>query len=463
LAAPNNRAGALWDWMADDVNGTAVLDFLYPERALVSLATRIGLSYPGHRIEKIPRTELLAAIRETLQADPRERSRVLEEVIAAAQPQREEVARLQPADVRRWLGAADEAGTLSRLIAAIAFGSPGVVRAAERWWRRSLADAAERWAADAENAQDLAGVADALEKTRRPLAAAASVLEDILAQLRGLGRTLQQEEQRRTQVLNRHGTDLAKSQETIMRELARLQSWAGEQHGALRTAVGELAGRIHSLEARIDRFEAAVRGLAGRAAEAGVALERGQAARARRQLARLRGGAARVGIFVDAVNLSASARESYASGVRYAALREHGGRLGEVTIARAYATEHPLPEKQAALDTALRRSGFDVRTLPLRQLPDGRLKANWDLGMATDVMRHAADLDVVLLCTGDGDFVELVRWLREEGLQVQVAGIAGHTAGELIASADGWIPLGEEARLPAREHGVPASERPARL
>ncbi|GEM_PF-4499568 len=192
MADPRTPADRLWEWMADDINCAAALDLLYPGRAVVSLATRLGVSFPGHRIEKIRRKELLAAVRETL--------------------------RTQPA--------------------------------------------------------------------------------------------------------------------------------------------------------------------------------------ARRQLARLRGGGHRVGIFVDAMNLSASARDAHGGGVRYSALHERGRELGEVAIARAYVAEHPVPEKQVALEAALRRSGFEVRTLPLRQLPDGRLKANWNLGMATDLMRSAHDLDVVVLGTG---------------------------------------------------------------
>lgn len=447
---PKQPADCLWDWMTNDFNYTATLDILYPGRSLISLATRVGLSYPGHRIEKIPRTELLDAIRETLRAQPNERKRVLDEMVAAIQPHKQEVSGLRPSDVRRWLSIPDEAAGLRRLFAAIAFGAPPLVRTAERWWRESVRDAADNAAADAEAFRDLSALTAAMDRTARPLEEAASVLQEVFRQVRDMTRTLQQEESRRTQLLAKQAADLTKSHDAIMRELARLQSWAGEQQASLRNAIGELTAALRGLESRMGRFEGTVQDLLGRAAAAGVALERGQMAVARRQLARLRTGARRVGIFVDAVNLSASARETYDSGVRYGVLRERGRELGEVTLARAYVAEHPVPEKQAALETALRRSGFEVRTLPLRQLSDGRLKANWDLGMATDLMRSIHDLDTVVLCTGDGDFVELVRWLREEGLQVQVAGVAGHTSGELIAVADGWIPLGEDALLQAR-------------
>ncbi len=253
----------------------------------------------------------------------------------------------------------------------------------------------------------------------------------------------------------KQAADLTKGHDAIMRELARFQSLAGEQQGSLRSAVGELTTALRALESRMDRFEDSVRDLVGRVGAAGVALERGQMTTARRQLARLRARARRVGVFVDAVNLSLSAREAHDCGVRYGALLDRSRELGEVTLARAYVAGHSVAEKQAALETALRRAGFEVRTPPLRQLSDGRLKANWDLGMATDLMRSMHDLDVIVLGTGDSDFVELVRWLREEGLQVHVAGVSGHTAGELIAAADGWIPLGEDALVRTRGNAPP--------
>jgi uncharacterized LabA/DUF88 family protein len=65
--------------------------------------------------------------------------------------------------------------------------------------------------------------------------------------------------------------------------------------------------------------------------------------------------------------------------------------------------------------------------------------------MATDLMRNMHDLDVIVLCSGDGDLVELARRLL-----VHVAGVSGHTAGELIAAADGWIPLEEDALVQMR-------------
>lgn len=448
-----NFAARLWDWMTDGLNCATALDILYPGRALISLATRVGLSFPGHRIEKIPRGELREAIRETMIAQPSERKRVLDEIVIALQPYKHEASGRGPSDVRHWLSVADEATGIRRLLAVVAFGLPQAVRAAGRWWRNSVEGAVDDVTAAPDAVDDISVLTAVMDKSVRPLQEAASVLLQAFDQVRDLTRVLQQEETRRTQLLDRHAAEATKNHDLIVRELARLRSWAGEQQASVRNAVGDLTAALRALEARMDRVEGSARDIAGRVGAAGVALENGQMTAARRQLARLRAGVRKVGIFVDAMNLSASAREAHDCGVRYGALRDRGRELGEVAIARAYVVEHPVQEKQTALETALRRSGFEVRTLPLRQLSDGRLKANWDLGMATDLMRHMQDLDVIVLCSGDGDFVELARWLREEGLQVHVAGVSGHTAGELIAAADGWIPLEEDALVQMRPNG----------
>ena len=135
-------ADHLWGWMADDLNGTATLDILYPGRTLASLAAWLGLSFPGHRIEKIPRGELLDAGQETLRAQPAERRRVLDKMVAMLEPHGQDASGLRSCDVRRWLGVRDDATGIRGLLAIIAFGSAPAVRAAQRWWRESISQAA---------------------------------------------------------------------------------------------------------------------------------------------------------------------------------------------------------------------------------------------------------------------------------------------------------------------------------
>ena len=43
---------------------------------------------------------------------------------------------------------------------------------------------------------------------------------------------------------------------------------------------------------------------------------------------------------------------------------------------------------------------------------DGAKKADWDVGMAVDAIRMSSFLDVIILVTGDGDFLPLVDYLK---------------------------------------------------
>ena len=69
-------------------------------------------------------------------------------------------------------------------------------------------------------------------------------------------------------------------------------------------------------------------------------------------------------------------------------------------------------------------------------------KADWDVGMAVDAIRIANFLDVVILITGDGDFVPLVEYLKWGlGRQVEVAAFSKTTSSRLKEVADHFTDL----------------------
>lgn len=443
---PAGNASRLQAWMVEDDRTIHVLlSLLYPGKSLAGLASRTGLSYPGHRIEKIPREELLAALTRTIREQPQECERIVTEILDASLAEQEALSRIQAGEVEDWLeGTTEPREGIRRLVAAIVDTRSSVNRAARKWWRAFLAEQTSDEDGPQTPLLDLV-----LGSVAHPVQEAARTVDQTARQLRDATRSLEESARRETQELGRHTAQVSRTVEGLATELARTRSWIGEQQASVRRALEEVAEAIRALETRMDRFQWAVEGLVGQVGAVAVALERGQAAAARRMLAQLRSGPRRVGIFVDVANLSFSARDAHGARVQYRALRERGARLGDVAVARAYMVEGPVAEAQRPFEAALQHAGYEVQTLPVRQLPDGRLKANWDLGMATDMMRHADDLDVVLLATGDGDFVDLVRWLRQEGLQVHIASVVGHTSQDLVAAADGWIPLEGDLLMPA--------------
>ncbi len=69
---------------------------------------------------------------------------------------------------------------------------------------------------------------------------------------------------------------------------------------------------------------------------------------------------------------------------------------------------------------------------------------------------HVVDLaphvDAVALATGDGDFADLLDWLREQGIQTRVAAVPKDTALKLRVAADEFIPVDDALMVPA-DHG----------
>jgi uncharacterized LabA/DUF88 family protein len=59
----------------------------------------------------------------------------------------------------------------------------------------------------------------------------------------------------------------------------------------------------------------------------------------------------------------------------------------------------------------------------------------------------APKLDVIVLISGDGDFVPLVEYLKtNEGCQVEVVSFSKSTSSKLIESADGFTDLDENPK-----------------
>ena len=78
----------------------------------------------------------------------------------------------------------------------------------------------------------------------------------------------------------------------------------------------------------------------------------------------------------------------------------------------------------------------------------GMKKADWDVGIAVDAIRMATLLDVIILVTGDGDFVPLVEYLKWGlGREVEVAAFGRSASAKLKDAADVFIDLGEKPRV----------------
>jgi hypothetical protein len=90
----------------------------------------------------------------------------------------------------------------------------------------------------------------------------------------------------------------------------------------------------------------------------------------------------------------------------------------------------------------LRDFGYKVITKVVRWYEDesGKRygKANADLDLAVDVLLQSQNLDRVLLATGDGDFIQVVRALQNRGCRVEIVGLE-NTSSDLRHEADMYM------------------------
>jgi uncharacterized LabA/DUF88 family protein len=87
--------------------------------------------------------------------------------------------------------------------------------------------------------------------------------------------------------------------------------------------------------------------------------------------------------------------------------------------------------------------GFEIKSKDLRLRPDGTAKGDWDMGIAIDSVAMANRLDVVVLVSGDGDFVDLVNMLKSRGVIVEVLSFPNNTSEDLKIAATLYVPLGK--------------------
>jgi len=151
----------------------------------------------------------------------------------------------------------------------------------------------------------------------------------------------------------------------------------------------------------------------------------------------------RVGIFIDVQNMFYSAKHLYGSKLNFTKLLDYVSRGRPLVRAISYIIQTPEID-QSNFITMLRSNGYEVRTKDLKQRPDGSAKGDWDMGLALDALAMADRLDVVAIVSGDGDFVDLVNFLKARGVRVEVYSFPYSTAEELRHAATEFYQIGPD-------------------
>ena len=167
----------------------------------------------------------------------------------------------------------------------------------------------------------------------------------------------------------------------------------------------------------------------------------------------------RIGVLVDVQNLYYSARSLYHKKVNFENILKEA--VGNRTLIRAIAYVVKTEEfKEKTFFEALERIGYEIKAKDLQIFYGGNKKADWDVGLAMDAIELAAKLDVIVLVSGDGDYIPLVQHLKRAfGCKVEGMAFGKTTSSKLREEVDGFTDLDNSSRylrkaIPFKENGT---------
>lgn len=120
-------------------------------------------------------------------------------------------------------------------------------------------------------------------------------------------------------------------------------------------------------------------------------------------------------------------------------------RYGDIYRAIAYGAQ--IGDQARGFIDYLRHRGFVTKYKEPRiyRVPDSEKeyrKADWDVGIAIDVVKILPLVDIIALGSADSDMIPLVEWVQSQGKQVVT--IACNIAYDLKQASDEWYEIGTE-------------------
>ncbi len=155
----------------------------------------------------------------------------------------------------------------------------------------------------------------------------------------------------------------------------------------------------------------------------------------------------RVGVLVDVSNMYHSAKNLYNQRVNFKEVLKEAVAGRKLIRATAYVIKTETEEETSFFE-ALNQLGFEVKMKDLQIFAGGAKKADWDVGITVDAIKLAEKLDVIILVTGDGDYLPLVSYLHNtKGCLVEVLAFRQTASGKLIEEADDFINMSESRKF----------------
>lgn len=153
--------------------------------------------------------------------------------------------------------------------------------------------------------------------------------------------------------------------------------------------------------------------------------------------------AQRVAVFVDVQNMYYSAKQLYNSKVNFNKILTEAVGRRQLVRAMAYAISADI-QGENKFQEALSKIGYEVRLKDLQTFIGGAKKGDWDVGIAMDIVRITPKVDVIVLVSGDGDFQDLLEYVRAQGCRAEVMGFGKTSSSRIKKAADSFVDLGKD-------------------
>jgi uncharacterized LabA/DUF88 family protein len=127
----------------------------------------------------------------------------------------------------------------------------------------------------------------------------------------------------------------------------------------------------------------------------------------------------RVAVLIDVQNMYHSAKNLYQAKVNFAEILKEAISGRRFVRAFGYVVRTKTGEEKPFFE-ALVKLGIETRVRDLQEYYGGLKKADWDVGITIDAVRINPSVDTIVLVSGDGDFLQLIEYLRNQGKRVEV-------------------------------------------
>src|SRR3989338_4305250 len=148
----------------------------------------------------------------------------------------------------------------------------------------------------------------------------------------------------------------------------------------------------------------------------------------------------RVLVLFDVQNMYYSAKNIFNAKVNFHEILKTavGGR--KLVRAIAYVIKTEIREEES-FHKALMNIGIEVKSKDLQTFVGGSKKGDWDIGIAMDAVRLSNKVDTVVLVSGDGDFKDLLAYLKSHGNMTEVIAFSKTSSKMIKEESDLFIDL----------------------